>query len=145
MTRIKVGEETYRLAAWDELSIGDIVSFDDQCANAGLPFTWTKVRGVLSLLSELEEQAGEDEAKFSTLVEDYPTEAALQTLVLAWISCRAAKDRRSIGEIADLPPSAITIIPDPQDHKGKAPGAKKPRKASAPADEPPVAAVAAAS
>lgn len=121
--RFKLGDKTYETAGLDEVSLRDLVLFNTQAAEIGLASRWSDVEAAAEEFDSLTEEE----------VRRHPDNMLVMAVTI-WITRRAAGEDLSFGDAIDIPISKIEILPDPGDHKpGKPRGAKKPRKASAPA------------
>jgi len=120
--RFRIGEKVYSQLSMDEISLKDMLLFNIQVAELGLPYTWADVQRIAKELDGLSDaQAGQ-----------HP-DIMFATAVTIWISRRGAGEDLSFDEAISIPMSAITFVSEPKDHQaGKAKGAKTsaPRKAS---------------
>jgi hypothetical protein len=124
--RFKIGEKTYETTSTDQVSLRDLVLFNTQAAELGIPERWGDVEAAMREMDDLDKvQANRHPAKFLVMA------------VTVWAARRAVGEDLTFSEAIDVPVSQINIVPDPQDHKpGKAKGGQKPRKGSARAAAP---------
>lgn len=114
--RFKIGDRIYSTAALDEISLRDLVVFNTEVAELGLPYTWADVERIGNEMADLEEEAAKQ----------HP-DAMFITGVTIWASRRAAGDQVSFLEAIDVKLKDLQFVPP----KEEAPrtGPTKTRKA----------------
>jgi hypothetical protein len=126
--RIKVAGKVYTPIARDEVSLRDLMLFNHQARDFGI--TWAEVTEMMEEWDDLSEEEAASHPNLYMVIG-----------VTIWMSRRAAGEDLTFSEAVDVNLGDVDFIPDPEDRKpGKAKGAKKPRKASVPAESPAVAA-----
>lgn len=122
MARFKIGSKVYTSAALDEVSLRDLVLFDNQSADMGWSKRW----------SDIERIATEWDALSVEEAETYP-EKMTMIAVTIWVSRRVAGEDVTLDQALDIPLNSLDFLPEPEDKKpGKPKGAKKPRKSTPP-------------
>lgn len=132
MPRFKIGERIYHSTTLEDLSLKDIVLFNQQADEIGLQARWADL-----------EQASEEIAEMTVAEADRHPHKFLVIAATVWASRRLAGEDLAFGEAIDFPASDFVLLPEPEDKKpGKPKGASKPRKApkktvaSSPAGDP---------
>lgn len=113
--RFKYGGKVYETDVLDNISLRDLMVFNRQVADMGLPLTWADVERISAEMAEL------DEAEAAR----HP-DAMVMTGVVIWASRRAAGDEVTFEEAVDIPLSEIVWLEAPKDHRPKA--AKKQKR-----------------
>lgn len=127
--RLKINGKLYPSLELDAVSLRDILRFEGEVrdfrADAG--WAWPDVLGTSQDFADLTDDEVSRHPKWPWFLAS-----------MIWASRRLAGEEVTFDEaLGDLDSSGVDFVEEPGDHKpGKAKGAKKPRKASAPAVAP---------
>jgi hypothetical protein len=131
-TRFTIDGELYTTTSLDSISLKDLMVFNTQMADLGLPYTWGDIE------SASEEMVGLSDGEASR----HPM-APLLTGLTIWASRRAKGEQLTIAEAVDVRLSSLVFLPATQDRATANPTKGRPAatttKASAPADAEPAA------
>jgi hypothetical protein len=131
-TRFTIDGELYTTTSLDSISLKDLMVFNTQMADLGLPYTWGDIE------SASQEMVGLSDSEASL----HPM-APLLTGLTIWASRRAKGEQLTIAEAVDVRLSSLVFLPPAEDRatanptKGRT--AAKASKASAPAGADPKA------
>jgi hypothetical protein len=117
--KFSIAGRIYDAVDTQNLSMLDMLLFEQQTAEFGRPLTWAEVTTWHRELAELPTDAAREQHPAVLLV----------TAVSIWAARRAAGEKVTFSEAVDFPLSDMRIIPDPTDHAKPAGKAQKPRKA----------------
>lgn len=118
--RIKVNDKVYSSRTLDEISLKDLIRFNTEAAELGIPERW----------ADIEQMVGEIDQLTEAEAAKHPGKLLLIGVML-WVARRAAGEDVTFAEAVDVPLAQVDFLPDPEDRKpGKRTGAK--RTATAP-------------
>jgi len=109
--RFKIDQKTYDTGSVDEISLRDVVLFNSQAADMGLPATWADVERIAGEMAERTEKDG-----------PHP-EALLMFAVTVWAARRIAGEDVTLEQALDVPMTSIEIV-----EARKAPKDRQPKK-----------------
>lgn len=110
--RFKIDGKVYDTASVDEISLRDVLMFNKQAADMGLPATWADVERIAAETAALAEQAKADGKKPEDMA-PHP-DALLMFAVTVWASRRIAGDDVTLEQAVDVPMSSIEIVEGPK-------------------------------
>lgn len=118
--RFQLGGQLYSPASIDEVSLRDVLLFDEQCEDLGLTARWSDVERAAIEISLLSLSDAEKHPRRNLVI-----------AAMVWSGRRKAGENLAFGDAVDFPQGELRWIPDPKDRKpGKASGPKKARKAT---------------
>lgn len=112
--RIKIKDKIYDAASLNQVSLKDVLKFEQETEEFGHRLTWSEVQDMTSRVEAMSpEERGQS------------TEALWLTAVAVWATRRIAGEPVTFDQAIDFPAHELQLLPDPQDHKApKAKGAK---------------------
>jgi hypothetical protein len=118
--RLAIKGKVYDAVVVEELTLKNMLLFEKQTAEFGLPLTWDQV---IAWHAEIDALPPAEQASHPRLM--------TLTACSIWAARVAAGEPVTFEEAIDIPAAAITVLPDPEDHKPKATAGKAPaRKAT---------------
>lgn len=124
--KLKIGDKIYDTGVLDDLPLKFILQMEKQTADFGHPMTYPLIKAASDEINALK---SDDEKK------DHP-EMIWLTAVGIWAARKLAGEDVTFDQAVDFPMSALTVLPEPGDHKKPNPTKGRPRKGSGPAVKP---------
>jgi hypothetical protein len=96
--RFKIDGKTYDTASVDQISLRDVVLFNSQAADMGLPATWADIERAAGEMADMPEGSA-----------PHP-DSLLMFAVTVWAARRIAGDDVTLEQALDVPMSSIEIV-----------------------------------
>lgn len=122
------GVGTYETAALDKISLLDLMMFNQQAADLGMPYAWDEVEAIAHKLDDIVQWEGAGSDPATKPPEVSRRDEVLLLAVTVWASRRIAGDQVSFAEAINFPMTDYDMLPDPQDRKAPGNPQKPPRK-----------------
>lgn len=121
--KFKLYDKVYDGGALDELSLKLILQLEKETAEFGRPLNISDVQSMSNSVQALKtdaERAAHPDVMWLTAIS-------------IWAARKIAGDQVTFDQAIDFPLTALTILPEPQDHKQPDPTRARARKGSGPA------------
>lgn len=114
IARFKIGNKVYSTSALDEISLRDLVVFNTEVSELGIPYSWADVERIGTEMADMTEE----EAK------RHP-DAMFITGVTIWASRRSAGDEVTFLEAIDVKLKDLQFLPSTEDKRPSGKARKK--------------------